>query len=112
MKLSPLRQSFSLSQNNPDFTRLSPEIWQKTMGVLQDQCPREDFPTIKAIVEKQLDFEKVFASFEEEPIGAASIGQGMFGTRSFLGSFFYCGGQCRLILLALVHRATLQDGTR
>ncbi|CAB9497663.1 protein kinase UbiB [Seminavis robusta] len=63
-----------------------PEIWQKTMSVLQDQCPEEDFETIKAIVSKELDFDSVFATFEERPIGAASIGQ--------------------------VHRATLKDGTR
>ena len=56
------------------------------MGVLQDKCPHEDFETIKAVISKELDFDKVFASFEEEPIGAASIGQ--------------------------VHRATLKDGTR
>ena len=48
------------------------------MAVLQDQCPREEFSTIKSIVEKQLDFDAVFASFEEEPIGAASIGQGLY----------------------------------
>ena len=54
----------------------SPEIWQETMGVLQDQCPEEDFETIKNIVSKELDFDAVFASFEEKPIGAASIGQG------------------------------------
>lgn len=46
------------------------------MGVLQDQCPEEDFETIKGIVSKELDFNAVFASFEEKPIGAASIGQG------------------------------------
>jgi len=65
---------------------LSPEIWQDTMSVLTDQCPREDFATVKAIVSKELDFDNVFASFEEEPIGAAAIGQ--------------------------VHRAVLKDGTR
>lgn len=63
-----------------------PEIWQTTMSVLQDQCPQEDFETVKAIVSKELDFDSVFDSFEEEPIGAASIGQ--------------------------VHRAVLKDGTR
>lgn len=46
------------------------------MGVLQDQCPEETFETIKAIVSNELDFDNVFASFEEKPIGAASIGQG------------------------------------
>jgi predicted unusual protein kinase regulating ubiquinone biosynthesis (AarF/ABC1/UbiB family) len=65
--------------SKPPFIRsspFSPEIWQKTMGVLQDKCPEEDFETIKAIVSKELDFDNVFASFEESPIGAASIGQG------------------------------------
>jgi predicted unusual protein kinase regulating ubiquinone biosynthesis (AarF/ABC1/UbiB family) len=46
------------------------------MSVLQDQCPTEEFSTIKGIVSKEVDFDKVFASFEEDPIGAASIGQG------------------------------------
>ena len=54
----------------------SPEIWRDTMSVLQDQCPTQDFKTIKEIVSKEVDFDEVFASFEEEPIGAASIGQG------------------------------------
>lgn len=63
-----------------------PEIWRETMGVLQDQCPSEDFETIRSIISNELDFDKTFASFEKEPIGAASIGQ--------------------------VHRAILKDGTR
>ncbi|EED95588.1 predicted protein [Thalassiosira pseudonana CCMP1335] len=65
-----------------------PKIWQDTMSVLQDECPAEPFEVVKGIVEgeygKKLD--QVFDSFEEVPIGAASIGQ--------------------------VHRATLKDGTR
>lgn len=62
-----------------------PQIWQETMSVLQDQVPPQDFSTIKEIVSSELDFEKVFTSFEEKPIGSAAIGQ--------------------------VHRATLRDGT-
>jgi predicted unusual protein kinase regulating ubiquinone biosynthesis (AarF/ABC1/UbiB family) len=62
-----------------------PQIWQDTMSVLQDQVPPQDFPVIKKIVESELDFHKVFATFEEKPIGSAAIGQ--------------------------VHRATLKDGT-
>jgi aarF domain-containing kinase len=62
-----------------------PQIWQDTMVVLQDQVPAQNFETIKAIVESELDFYKVFSSFEEKPIGSAAIGQ--------------------------VHRATLKDGT-
>jgi ABC1 atypical kinase-like domain len=85
----------------------SPEIWQETMSVLQDQCPKEDFSTIKSIIEKQLDFDNVFASFEEEPIGAASIGQGK------LELFTKRNNYIALCLMPnLVHRATLKDGTR
>jgi len=62
-----------------------PQIWQDTMSVLQDQVPPQDFSVIKAIVQSELDFDKVFATFEETPIGSAAIGQ--------------------------VHRATLRDGT-
>ena len=45
----------------------------------------QEFSVIKKIVESELDFNAVFASFEETPIGSAAIGQ--------------------------VHRATLKDGT-
>lgn len=63
-----------------------PEIWQKTMSVLQDQCPAEDFESvILPILRSELDYDAVFASFEQTPIGSASIGQ--------------------------VHRAVLKDGT-
>lgn len=62
-----------------------PKIWQDTMSVLQDQVPPQEFSVIKKIVESELDFDKVFATFEEKPIGSAAIGQ--------------------------VHRATLRDGT-
>ena len=62
-----------------------PQVWQDTMSVLQDQVPPQDFSVIKKIVESELDFDKVFATFEETPIGSAAIGQ--------------------------VHRATLRDGT-
>lgn len=65
-----------------------PKYWQETLSVLQDQCPTHDFIVVREIIEseygKKLD--QVFASFDETPIGAASIGQ--------------------------VHRATLLDGTR
>jgi predicted unusual protein kinase regulating ubiquinone biosynthesis (AarF/ABC1/UbiB family) len=62
-----------------------PQIWQDTMSVLQDQVPPQDFSIIKEIVSSELDFDNVFSSFEETPIGSAAIGQ--------------------------VHRATLRDGT-
>jgi aarF domain-containing kinase len=65
-----------------------PPIWQDTMAPLQDSCPARPFDVVKSIVEE--DFGKglyeIFDSFEESPIGAASIGQ--------------------------VHRATLKGGSR
>ena len=65
-----------------------PPIWQDTMAPLQDSCPARPFDVVKSIVEE--DFGKglheIFDSFEEAPIGAASIGQ--------------------------VHRATLKGGSR
>ena len=66
-----------------------PKIWQDTMSVLQDECPSEPFEVVKAIVESEYnrDLYDIFETFEETPIGAASIGQ--------------------------VHRATLKrDGSR
>lgn len=65
-----------------------PKVWQETMSVLQDKVPHKDFPTVKRIIESEMGCSlfDVFVSFEEEPIGSASIGQ--------------------------VHRATLQNGQR
>lgn len=63
-----------------------PRIWQETMSILQDQCPSKPFTVVRSIIEAEYGkpLETVFASFEEKPIGAASIGQ--------------------------VHRATLRNG--
>eukprot|EP00568_Trieres_chinensis_P011803 CAMPEP_0183304864 /NCGR_PEP_ID=MMETSP0160_2-20130417/9800_1 /TAXON_ID=2839 ORGANISM="Odontella Sinensis, Strain Grunow 1884" /NCGR_SAMPLE_ID=MMETSP0160_2 /ASSEMBLY_ACC=CAM_ASM_000250 /LENGTH=413 /DNA_ID=CAMNT_0025467983 /DNA_START=50 /DNA_END=1291 /DNA_ORIENTATION=- len=57
------------------------------MSVLQDQCPAKDFSVVKSIIESEYGkpLSEVFSSFEEDTIGAASIGQ--------------------------VHRATLVDGS-
>lgn len=64
-----------------------PRVWVDTMQILTDQCPSKPFSSIKHIIESEYHkpLEKVFKTFEVEPIGAASIGQ--------------------------VHRATLTDGT-
>mmetsp|Transcript_31701 Transcript_31701/g.94855 ORF Transcript_31701/g.94855 Transcript_31701/m.94855 type:complete len:432 (-) Transcript_31701:116-1411(-) len=47
------------------------------MSVLQDECPSKDFSVVKFIVESDYGkpLEDVFLSFEQAPIGAASIGQ-------------------------------------
>lgn len=65
-----------------------PPIWQETMAPLQDECPSRPFEVVKSIVESEFgkNLNDIFATFEETPIGAASIGQ--------------------------VHRATLKDGTK
>eukprot|EP00978_Attheya_sp_CCMP212_P006211 scaffold14035_cov55-Attheya_sp.AAC.2 len=64
-----------------------PVVWQDTMSILQDQCPPKDFAIVKSTIESEYgkSLNDVFSSFEEETIGAASIGQ--------------------------VHRATLLDGS-
>jgi len=64
-----------------------PKIWQDTMSVLQDECPSQPYEVVKSIVESEYgkSIHDVFETFEEKPIGAASIGQ--------------------------VHRATLKDGS-
>lgn len=65
-----------------------PPIWQETMAPLQDECPARPFTVVKSIIESEFgkEINDIFDSFEESPIGAASIGQ--------------------------VHRATLKDGSR
>lgn len=59
-----------------------PKIWQDTMSILQDNCPAKDFHVVKSIVDHEIkhshignSMEDVFLSFDEKPIGAASIGQ-------------------------------------
>jgi ubiquinone biosynthesis protein len=56
-----------------------------TLRTLWDQVPPQPFSFVKEVVESELDFDKIFSSFEEKSIGSAAIGQ--------------------------VHRATLKYGT-
>lgn len=65
-----------------------PKIWQETMSVLQDQCPHKPFEVVKSIIETEYNqpLSSIFETFDETPIGAASIGQ--------------------------VHRATLKNGQK
>jgi predicted unusual protein kinase regulating ubiquinone biosynthesis (AarF/ABC1/UbiB family) len=50
-----------------------PKIWQETMSVLQDECPSKPFDVVESEFGKPL--KGIFSSFEERPIGPASIGQ-------------------------------------
>lgn len=54
-----------------------PPIWQDTMAPLQDECPSRPFGVVKSIVEEEFgrDLYSIFETFEETPLGAASIGQ-------------------------------------
>ncbi len=65
---------------------LLPEPYVRWLGKLQDAAPPVPFATIRGAVEQELGkaLEDVFASFDERPLAAASIGQ--------------------------VHRATMRDG--
>ena len=54
-----------------------PPIWQETMSILQDQVPSQPFSVIQDILNEELggDYKQIFATFDPEPIGSASIGQ-------------------------------------
>lgn len=54
-----------------------PELWVRTMEVLQDGVPHKDLATVQALVEAAygVPFADVFESFDSTPLGAASIGQ-------------------------------------
>ncbi len=47
------------------------------MSVLQDKCPYKSFDVVKSIIESEYNkpLDNIFSSFEETPIGSASIGQ-------------------------------------
>jgi ubiquinone biosynthesis protein len=68
-------------------TDVIPPRLAEELRKLQDEVTPEPFATIKSVVERELEqpLEQAFASFDPEPMAAASIGQ--------------------------VHRATLPDGT-
>ncbi|KNE71196.1 atypical/ABC1/ABC1-B protein kinase, variant [Allomyces macrogynus ATCC 38327] len=75
-----------LGQHVSALEYLLPAEYVETMRVLQDQCPPSSLEDINKLFETDLGvpMKYVFASFDEEPIGVASIAQ--------------------------VHRARLQDG--
>ena len=65
---------------------LLPTEYVQTLKVLHNDAPKSPFNEIQFVLEEELNckVEDVFASFEDEPIGAASLAQ--------------------------VHKATLHDG--
>ncbi|MCC6877158.1 MAG: AarF/ABC1/UbiB kinase family protein [Sandaracinaceae bacterium] len=56
---------------------LLPAAWVRELSTLQDQAPRIDFAEVRRVIEEDhgKPLEALFASFDEEPIAAASIGQ-------------------------------------
>ena len=54
-----------------------PAEYRQMLQRLQADAPPLDFPSIRDVIETELDrpLERAFASFDEEPIAAASIGQ-------------------------------------
>jgi len=54
-----------------------PEVYSRKFSVLQDNAPYKGIEVVRTIIEREFgqDFDSVFDSFEEEPLGAASIGQ-------------------------------------
>mmetsp|Transcript_9354 Transcript_9354/g.12264 ORF Transcript_9354/g.12264 Transcript_9354/m.12264 type:complete len:665 (-) Transcript_9354:256-2250(-) len=54
-----------------------PDIWIRTMEVLQNNVPHQDMDSVTATIEKSYGkpIHEVFASFDPVPLGAASIGQ-------------------------------------
>ncbi len=56
---------------------LLPEPWIEELSKLQDEAPTLCLDTVRAVIEEDLgqSVDELFASFEPEPIGSASIGQ-------------------------------------
>jgi predicted unusual protein kinase regulating ubiquinone biosynthesis (AarF/ABC1/UbiB family) len=53
------------------------EDFQRKLGELRDAAPKVRFSDMRKVVESELDapLEEIFATFDEEPVAAASIGQ-------------------------------------
>lgn len=56
---------------------LLPAVWVETLSTLQDAAPPVEFDAVREVIESDFEgpLETLFASFEEEPVAAASIGQ-------------------------------------
>ena len=85
MKAGQILSFTTLGAAVPDSSQ---SVYQNALARLQDSAPPMPFTTVAAVVETELGAQpdELFAAFDREPLGAASIGQ--------------------------VHAATLQDGRR
>ena len=54
-----------------------PDEYEEVLGILLDKCPHKPWPVMKAVLEEEIGcpVDEAFSSFDEEPLGAASIGQ-------------------------------------
>ena len=78
-----------LGQHLSSLNYLLPSEWCDTFIPLQDRCPVSSFESIRELVEHDtgMEFNDVFANFEEEPLGAASLAQVHRATDRETGQF-------------------------
>lgn len=56
---------------------MAPAAWVRKLVTLCDQAPATPFEAIQLVLEKELgkSIEEIFQSFDEKPLGSASIAQ-------------------------------------
>jgi predicted unusual protein kinase regulating ubiquinone biosynthesis (AarF/ABC1/UbiB family) len=73
MKIGQVASFIDLSGMPPE----AQEVFQAKLAELRDSAPKVSFKEMRKVIEGDFDapLDEVFASFEEEPLAAASIGQ-------------------------------------